>query len=60
MNFSHWKTTVAGILLCVVTAAPLLEKVDWSHLTASVIIGLAGSLGTAFLGIISKDPGSQQ
>ena len=52
---AHPKTTIAGILLCVVTIVPVLQAVEWAHINASSIIGLCGSLATALLGAMAKD-----
>jgi hypothetical protein len=64
MNWSniwlHPKTTIAGLLIGIVTVPPILQAVDWKHLSAAVVIGLAGALATALLGLFSQDPNTAQ
>ncbi|MGA8727375.1 MAG: hypothetical protein WB608_01385 [Terracidiphilus sp.] len=52
----HWKTSLSGVLLAVLVAAPILEKVDWSHISAASVFQLTTALATAFLGLLAKDP----
>jgi len=57
-SLAHPKTSIAGVLIAIVTGCAVLQKVDWSHVTPNVVLGAAGALATAFLGLIAKDPSS--
>lgn len=55
---AHPKTTAAGVLIAVVTAASVLsgQGISLGHAGTGTYVGLASSLATAFLGLIAKDP----
>jgi hypothetical protein len=57
--WQHPKTSAIGILIGIVTIVPILEKVDWQHLSAASAIGLVGAIATALLGMLASD-GSKQ
>lgn len=62
MTFSntlqHPKTTIAGLLLALTVAGPILTGFDWNHPTTSSIVGLVIAVAIAVLGALLKDPGS--
>lgn len=64
MNFSniwnHPKTSIAGVLICVVTIAGVLSQqgITLGNAGTGTVIALVGALATALLGLLSKDPGS--
>lgn len=58
--WNHPKTSVAGVLLCVLTIAGVLSQQGITLGTAGTgtVVALIGALATAFLGLLAKDPGS--
>jgi hypothetical protein len=54
----HPKTTVLGILVCIATAIPILtaQGLTLGTVGTGTVIGLAGSLTAAFLGLMARDP----
>jgi hypothetical protein len=56
----HWKTTVAGILLCTVTIAATLsgQGISLGKAGTGTVVTLIAALGTALLGLLAKDPGA--
>jgi hypothetical protein len=54
----HPKTTVAGLLIAIVTVASVLSQQGITLGTAGTgtWVGLASALATAFLGLLAKDP----
>ena len=54
---SDWKTTVAGLLIAIVTIAGVLTQQGISLGTAGTgtVVALVGALATALLGLIAKD-----
>lgn len=64
MNLSniwqHPKTSVAGVLICVLTVSGVLSQQGISLGTAGTgtVVALIGALAAAFLGLMAKDPGS--
>lgn len=63
MNFSniwqHPKTTVVGVLTCIVGVAAVLSQqgVTLGHAGSGTVVGLIASVAVALLGMFSKDPG---
>jgi hypothetical protein len=53
--WEHPKTSVAGVLLAIVTIVPILQGIDWSHLNPNSVIGLCGSVAVALLGLLGSD-----
>lgn len=51
----HWKTTAAGLVLCVMQIATQLDLPGPHNHTAIVL-----AVGTALLGALSKDPASSR
>ena len=62
MNLSniwqHPKTSVAGILLCIVTVAGVLSQqgVTLGNAGTGTVVALIAAIGTALLGLLSRDP----
>lgn len=58
--WNHPKTSAAGLLIAIVTAAGVLSQqgISLGHAGTGTVIGLVGALATAFLGLLSEDPGS--
>ena len=57
--WNHPKTSVAGLLIAIVTVAGVLSQqgINLGHAGAGTIVTLAGALATALLGLLAKDPG---
>jgi hypothetical protein len=55
--FAHWKTSVAGVLICVVTVAGVLSQqgITLGDAGKGTVVALVGALGTALLGLVAKD-----
>jgi hypothetical protein len=67
MNFTwlnnitaHPKTSIAGVLLGVLTIAPVLagQGITLGHAGTGTVVTLASGLATALLGLLAKDPDS--
>jgi hypothetical protein len=61
-NFwQHPQTTIAGILLAVITACGVLTQqgITLGHAGTGTVVALIGALATAFLGILSRDPSNK-
>jgi hypothetical protein len=67
MNFTwlnnitaHPKTSIAGVLLGVLTIAPVLatQGITLGQAGTGTVVTLASGLATALLGLLSKDPDS--
>lgn len=64
MNFSniwnHPMTSVAGLLIAIttVTGVLLAQGITLGHLGTGTVVSLIAAIATAFLGLLSKDPGS--
>jgi len=58
--WNHPKTSVAGLLIAIVTVAGVLSQqgIDLGHAGSGTIVTLAGALATALLGLLAKDPGA--
>lgn len=58
--WNHPKTTVAGLLIAVGTVAGVLSQqgVSLGHAGSGTMVALVGSLATALLGLLAKDPGA--
>jgi Na+-transporting NADH:ubiquinone oxidoreductase subunit NqrD len=58
--WQHPQTTVAGILIAVVTICGALEAqgVTGAHLGAGTTVTLIAGVASALLGLVSKDPGA--
>jgi hypothetical protein len=56
-NITQWKTTLSGLLLCIITAAGVLSKggVTIGNIGKGDIVVLIGALATAFLGLLASD-----
>lgn len=56
--WQHPKTSVAGVLLAVVTVAGVLsgQGVTLGHAGTGTVVALIASIGTALLGLLSRDP----
>ncbi len=56
----HWKTSLAGVLLCVVTIAGVLSQqgITLGAAGTGTVVTLIAALGTALLGLLAKDPGA--
>jgi hypothetical protein len=54
----HPKTSITGILIAVSTVAAVLSQQDvaFGHIGAGTSVTLAGSLATALLGLLARDP----
>lgn len=59
--WQHPKTSLAGVLLCIVTVAGVLSQqgITLGNAGTGTVVTLIGALGTALLGLLSKDPGAQ-
>jgi hypothetical protein len=62
MNYiaTNWKTSITGVLICVVTTAGVLSQqgITLGNAGTGTRITLIMALSSAFLGLIAKDPGS--
>ena len=58
--WNHPKTSVAGLLIAIVTIAGVLSQqgINLGHAGAGTIVTLAAALATALLGLLAKDPGA--
>lgn len=58
--WTHPRTSIAGALIFVVTAGGVLSQqgITLGHAGTGTVVALAGSLATAFLGLLAKDPGA--
>jgi hypothetical protein len=56
--WQHPRTSVTGILIAVSTVAGVLSQhgVSFGHAGAGTVVTLAGSLATALLGLLARDP----
>ncbi len=56
--WKHPKTSAAGVLIAVSTIASVLSQqgVTFGHVGAGSVVTLAGSLATALLGLLARDP----
>jgi len=59
--WQHPKTSVAGVLIAVVTIAGVLSQqgVTLGSLGSGTVVSFVGALAAALLGLLAKDPGSQ-
>jgi hypothetical protein len=57
--WAHPKTTIAGGLLALTTIAGVLTQqgITLGHAGTGTYVGLASAIGTALLGLVSRDPG---
>ena len=58
--WQHPKTSMAGLLLCVITIAGVLsgQGITLGKAGTGTVVALIAALGTALLGLLAKDPGS--
>jgi len=58
--WNHPGTSVAGLLIAIGTVAGVLSQqgVNLGHAGSGTVVALVGSLATAFLGLLAKDPGA--
>lgn len=58
--WNHPKTTIAGLLIAASTVAGVLSQqgITLGHAGTGTVVALVGSLATAFLGLLAKDPGA--
>lgn len=56
--WKHPKTSLTGVLIAVATAASVLSQqgIAMGHIGAGTAVTLAGSLATALLGLLARDP----
>jgi hypothetical protein len=56
--WKHPKTSITGVLIAVSTVAGVLSQqgVSFGHAGSGTVITLAGSLATALLGLLARDP----
>lgn len=56
--WKHPKTSITGLLIAVSTVAGILSQqgVAIGHIGAGTVVTLAGSLATALLGLVARDP----
>lgn len=56
--WKHPKTSVTGVLIAVSTVAAILSQqgIAIGHVGAGTVVTLAGSLATALLGLLARDP----
>jgi hypothetical protein len=57
--FTHWKSTVRGILVFVITTCGVLFSSGILNGRAAATVALISALATAYVGIISQDAGVQ-
>jgi hypothetical protein len=59
--WNHPKTSATGVLIAVVTIAGVFSQqgITLGHVGNGTIVTLASALGTAFLGLLARDPVSQ-
>lgn len=55
---AHPKTSIAGVLICVVTVAGVLSQqgITLGNAGTGTVVTLVGALGAALLGLLAKDP----
>jgi hypothetical protein len=59
--FTHWKSSASGILVLVITTCGVLLANPLTNTGKSAaILALISALATAYVGIISKDAGTQE
>jgi hypothetical protein len=60
--WNHPKTSVAGVLLCVVTVGGVLSQqgISLGKAGTGTVVALVCAIGTALMGLLSKDPGAGQ
>jgi hypothetical protein len=58
--FTHWKTSLAGILIATVTIAGVLSQqgITLGNAGKGTVVALVAAVATAILGLVAKDPGS--
>lgn len=58
--WKHPKTSATGVLIAVVTVASTLSQqgITLGHAGTGTVVALAGSLATALLGLLARDPGA--
>jgi hypothetical protein len=56
--WNHPKTTIAGILTCIVTVCGVLTQqgISLGHVGTGTVVALIGALASALLGLLAKDP----
>ena len=56
--WKHPKTSITGVLIAVSTVAAVLSQqgVSFGHAGSGTVVTLAGSLATALLGLLARDP----
>lgn len=56
---TNWKTTLAGLLISIVTITGVLasQGVTLGHAGTGTVVTLIGAVATALLGVIARDPG---
>lgn len=56
--WKHPKTSITGVLIAVSTVASVLSQqgVSFGHAGSGTVVTLAGSLATALLGLLARDP----
>ncbi len=56
--WQHPKTSIAGVLLAIITVAGVLSQqgVTLGHAGTGTVVALIASIGTALLGLLSRDP----
>jgi hypothetical protein len=57
--WNHPRTSVAGLLIAIVTIAGVLSQqgIDLGHAGSGTVVTLIGALATALLGLLAQDPG---
>lgn len=58
--WEHPKTSIAGVLIGIVTVASVLAQqgITLGHAGTGTVVALISGLATAFLGLLAKDPGT--
>ena len=56
--WEHPKTSIAGVLIGIVTVASVLAQqgITLGHAGTGTVVALISGLATAFLGLLAKDP----
>lgn len=56
--WKHPKTSITGVLIAISTVAGILSQqgIGFGHVGAGTAVTLVGSLATAFLGLLARDP----
>ena len=59
---AHWKTSLGGVLVAAITVTGVLSQqgITLGHAGTGTTVALIGSLATAILGLIAKDPTNKQ